>query len=168
MSLQETVLSSPKGLVTTGAFAVREGSTIDTTALEYANENVVKKMMKDSGLERENAEQLFSDMLRFLCLSGAKTGHTLTPPHRIDLAWHTFILFTMDYTNFCQKYFGRYLHHQPSENLLNSECLGNCTCSGDLGSDEPTDRPTSIRVTNQLALASFAPLSANWSVSDLM
>ena len=32
----------------------------------------------------------------------------------IDDMWHTFILFTKDYTSFCQEYYGKYLHHQPT------------------------------------------------------
>jgi hypothetical protein len=27
--------------------------------------------------------------------------------------WHCFILFTKDYADFCQKYFGYYIHHLP-------------------------------------------------------
>ncbi|MEL6868036.1 MAG: hypothetical protein AAFP19_26670 [Bacteroidota bacterium] len=29
----------------------------------------------------------------------------------IDEMWHTFILFTKEYHDFCMKYFGRFLHH---------------------------------------------------------
>jgi len=32
----------------------------------------------------------------------------------IDEMWHEFILFTKDYTQFCQLYFGEYLHHLPN------------------------------------------------------
>jgi hypothetical protein len=32
----------------------------------------------------------------------------------IDDMWHTFILFTHDYTQFCLTHFGRYIHHQPT------------------------------------------------------
>ena len=43
----------------------------------------------------------------------------------IDDVWHTFILFTKDYTRFCHQYFGHYLHHQPTikkeyENIRNN------------------------------------------------
>ena len=31
----------------------------------------------------------------------------------IDEMWHMFILFTEDYYNFCNKYFGHYIHHLP-------------------------------------------------------
>ena len=35
----------------------------------------------------------------------------------IDLAWHCFLLFTQDYQDFCQKYLGRFIHHQPLTRL---------------------------------------------------
>jgi hypothetical protein len=28
--------------------------------------------------------------------------------------WHEFILFTEDYSEFCQTFFGRYIHHLPN------------------------------------------------------
>jgi len=32
----------------------------------------------------------------------------------IDEMWHTFILFTVPYTNFCDTFFGVYIHHHPN------------------------------------------------------
>ena len=32
----------------------------------------------------------------------------------IDEMWHTFVLFTQPYAAFCQRYFGRFIHHAPS------------------------------------------------------
>jgi hypothetical protein len=31
----------------------------------------------------------------------------------VDNMWHNFILYTKDYHEFCQRFFGEYLHHQP-------------------------------------------------------
>src|SRR5690606_28161878 len=31
----------------------------------------------------------------------------------IDLMWHTFLLYTRQYAEFCDRYFGFFLHHQP-------------------------------------------------------
>jgi hypothetical protein len=33
---------------------------------------------------------------------------------RVDEAWHQFVLFTRQYTDFCQRFFGKFLHHNPS------------------------------------------------------
>ena len=37
------------------------------------------------------------------------------PSQAVDVVWHEFILFTLQYQNFCKKAFGRFLHHMPAE-----------------------------------------------------
>lgn len=37
------------------------------------------------------------------------------PSQAVDDAWHEFILFTRQYDRFCQRAFGRFLHHTPAE-----------------------------------------------------
>lgn len=39
----------------------------------------------------------------------------------IDDMWHTFILFTRQYTEFSKEYFGYYLHHAPTTELEKKE-----------------------------------------------
>jgi hypothetical protein len=36
------------------------------------------------------------------------------PSKLVDEAWHEFLLFTREYAEFCQRAFGRFLHHQPA------------------------------------------------------
>jgi hypothetical protein len=46
------------------------------------------------------------------CLSAP--GETLGMPSRVvDIAWHEMILMTRTYYHFCERAFGRYLHHSP-------------------------------------------------------
>jgi hypothetical protein len=47
--------------------------------------------------------------LRVLC---ARTPMMLSKP--IDAVWHTCILFTRLYTDYCQQAFGEYVHHDPT------------------------------------------------------
>lgn len=35
------------------------------------------------------------------------------PSHAVDKAWHEFILITKNYADFCEKAFGKFLHHTP-------------------------------------------------------
>ncbi len=35
------------------------------------------------------------------------------PSHAVDEAWHGFILCTARYSAFCEKAYGRFLHHHP-------------------------------------------------------
>ena len=39
------------------------------------------------------------------------------PSKIVDVAWHEFILRTREYTNFCQRAFGAYLHHTPDSTM---------------------------------------------------
>lgn len=41
------------------------------------------------------------------------------PSQAVDVVWHEFILFTMQYQNFCKKALGRFLHHVPAEAMKN-------------------------------------------------
>ena len=34
---------------------------------------------------------------------------------QLDEMWHTFLLFTRDYADFCERYFGFFLHHIPQD-----------------------------------------------------
>lgn len=100
-----------------------------STILKYKNENVVSRFSKDFGLSINVSRKLFEDCLIFLWLSNrhqylVKTNTKSKFPLRdfglhpdmyiVDEIWHTFLLFSKDYTHFSEKYFGRYLHHQPT------------------------------------------------------
>jgi hypothetical protein len=45
--------------------------------------------------------------------SGGIARHVGMPSKAVDDAWHEFILMTHDYSQFCRRAFGRYLHHVP-------------------------------------------------------
>lgn len=44
-------------------------------------------------------------------------GVVSMPSQAVDEAWHAFILSTKAYANFCQRAFGRFLHHHPAETM---------------------------------------------------
>ena len=39
------------------------------------------------------------------------------PSKAVDEAWHEMILITREYTYFCERAFGRYLHHNPDSTI---------------------------------------------------
>lgn len=85
--------------------------------MEYENVDVVERLEKKLGLGHDDAELLFKDMLGFLALCGLRERHArvpLVPPKMIDEAWHHFLLFSEAYADFCSRFFGFFLHHQPS------------------------------------------------------
>lgn len=94
--------------------------------LTYEHPEIVKRFKKDFPTDAHRAEVLFKDMLRFFWVSknhsiDKKTGKEEfdftfimdEEMNMIDKMWHIFLLYTEDYMNFCDKYFGEYLHHRP-------------------------------------------------------
>jgi len=81
-------------------------------ALTYELPQLIRKLQDKEGLAEQDAKDLFQDTLRFLYICGTGNGGHV-PSARIDLAWHYFILFTRDYRDFCDKFFGRFIDHQP-------------------------------------------------------
>lgn len=86
--------------------------------IAYENNDVIEKFRTNFDVSESEAKDIFKETLKFLYL--AHVGHSKgedaiisDSTKIIDHMWHTFILFTRDYGNFCQKNFGRYLHHQP-------------------------------------------------------
>jgi hypothetical protein len=96
--------------------------------LAYKNPPVVRRFQKDHPEKAHLAEQMFSDLMRFFW---ASKQHALARKQKptddslnfvyimdeemrdIDQMWHVFLLYTQDYMDFCNKYFGEYLHHLP-------------------------------------------------------
>lgn len=93
--------------------------------LEYQHPAVVRRFKKEYPNRAEEAETIFSDLLRFFW---ASKKHELDRGKEasldfvfimdedmkaIDQMWHVFLLYTQDYMDFCERYFGEYLHHLP-------------------------------------------------------
>jgi len=96
--------------------------------LNYKNPSVLERFKRYHPDRSGKAEQLFEDLLYFFW--GTKKHHEDkekdpnnlnlnfsyvmdTDMEELDLMWHVFLLYTRDYNDFCQKYFGEFLHHQP-------------------------------------------------------
>ncbi|MCI0619949.1 hypothetical protein L0Y40_02880 [Candidatus Wolfebacteria bacterium] len=80
--------------------------------MAYQHPAVVQRLQKKLGIEPRDAEQLFADTKRFLCLC-AIADEPIAPTETLDFGWHEFILFTRDYADFCERHFGRFIHHRP-------------------------------------------------------
>jgi hypothetical protein len=85
-------------------------------ALAYEAPFVVEKLAKDRTVDSiEEGQALFDEVKRYLVLVGldrGKSWHMYSL--RVDDAWHQFILFTQQYVEFCNRFFGRYIPHAPS------------------------------------------------------
>lgn len=90
-------------------------------AIGYRNRHVVDRFIEHHALPRDDAEDLFVETLRWLWLC-RRADHDARAPDlfiddcmaMVDEMWHTFVLFTRDYTGFCDQYLGGYVHHEPT------------------------------------------------------
>jgi hypothetical protein len=91
--------------------------------LAYRHPGVIRRYGREHHAAPAEAEEVFREMLKFLYLSAQAATEdpqglgcvVSTEVETIDWMWHTFLLFTMDYADFCERHFGYFLHHVPSE-----------------------------------------------------
>jgi hypothetical protein len=91
-----------------------------------------KLALKHAGLTPEQLDLVFRALRQYFqaCLeAGAvKRGRSVGMPSRVvDDVWHDFMLMSREYTAFCHKAFGGYLHHAPDSEMKVSmpTALGN-------------------------------------------
>lgn len=125
------------------ALKLASTSLANVRALNYENDRIVSRLVAEEGMSVAEATQLFADTLKFLALT--EGGVKLSPPARIDLGWHNFILHTRDYAEFCHSCFGNFIHHEPGSGLIG------------------TGPRLSVEETTELARSVFGDLSENWA-----
>jgi len=93
--------------------------------LAYKNEEVVSRFAEDYRVSIADAEDIFLEMKRWLSICAKRKvavdrGEVdfirvplFNEAYAIDLMWHTFLLYTEDYAEFCDKHFGFFIHHHP-------------------------------------------------------
>ena len=53
--------------------------------------------------------------LGFLKLCADHPGNGFAPSKMVDIGWHTFLMYTREYQEFCQEVAGRFIHHAPND-----------------------------------------------------
>ncbi|WP_299851643.1 hypothetical protein [uncultured Roseovarius sp.] len=82
-------------------------------AMAFPLDKVIYRYRQETGLSKSEAQRHERELKRFLALSAAaERGYGMRGP--IDKLWHTFILFTHIYENFCNKLGGGFIHHYPN------------------------------------------------------
>lgn len=76
----------------------------------YLEQNLISKGVFTNTGEFQEA---FGEFKRFVALSMIHGQSIGMMSDKVDALWHQFILFTKEYTSFCDTYLGRYLHHVP-------------------------------------------------------
>lgn len=83
------------------------------TAAAFPMDDVVERYARDHQISTtvaaEHARELLRDLV--LCAISPAVKYGMRGP--VDDIWHTFIMFTSDYMEFCKRVAGRYIHHKP-------------------------------------------------------
>lgn len=87
--------------------------------LAYRHPGVIRRYCKEYNAQQQEAEEVFRETLKWLYLCNQAAdglGCAITPElEKVDWMWHTFLLFTRDYAEFCERYFGTFIDHLPAE-----------------------------------------------------
>ena len=79
---------------------------------------LVNRIVKDESVEPAMAERIVDQALGFLLLCATKEGNqSYSPSEMVDTGWHTFILYTREYAEFCQRIASRFIHHSPTDEV---------------------------------------------------
>jgi hypothetical protein len=89
-------------------------------ALAYRDDQILYKFQERWDVSFEEASELFEETKKWLWLQVAARKQPGSPPMAmtvslamVDEMLHTFILFTREYIQYCDKNYGVYLHHAP-------------------------------------------------------
>lgn len=86
---------------------------------------IVRKVRKTyPHLRKYDADQVINGLREYFHLCNLAGPQAVSMPSQaVDIAWHEFILFTREYEYFCNKAFGRFLHHRPAEAIVNQSIV---------------------------------------------
>lgn len=90
----------------------------------------VAERLRGEGLSDEKVESGITEFKKYIALFALGYEELGMISHEVDDVWHSFILFTEEYTKFCQGVFGRYIHHAPNTSRsphLSRKCVVNFT-----------------------------------------
>ncbi len=77
----------------------------------------LKARMVGTHFDSENEfDEAFSEFIKFMSIVKSSSAPVGMFSKEVDSVWHEFIIHTKQYFEFCQDYFGRYIHHIPTEN----------------------------------------------------
>lgn len=89
-------------------------------ALTYTNDDVVLAFVETYGISFQAAGAIFHETKKFLWLLVTCQSRGVNPPFitdhilAIDEMWHTFVLFSAEYRDYCFACYGRHVDHEPT------------------------------------------------------
>lgn len=89
----------------------------DSLPIAYVQQ--VKQRMKGKNTKDDEVEWTFFEMKRYFLLNAVIKDVPMFSA-KVDEVWHEMIMFTVDYERFTDRFFNRFLHHQPNVETIPS------------------------------------------------
>ena len=83
-------------------------------AMAFPLDKIVGRYAKEQGVPLDVAKEHERELRRYLALCAVNPGVPYGMYGAVDDLWHTFVLFTRDYSEFCEQVAGRFIHHVPT------------------------------------------------------
>jgi hypothetical protein len=113
---KEAIVSPTEVLERTNAPALLtdSGQKSWDSVMSYDFSRIRAKIVSEGSVEESRVDTAITEFRKFLGLIVCGYNGLGMTSREVDDVWHTFILFTCEYTDFCSQVFGHYLHHQPA------------------------------------------------------
>ncbi|MFD9889200.1 glycine-rich domain-containing protein [Amycolatopsis sp. NPDC059027] len=77
-------------------------------------DRLTSRVQIEQSMDRELASRITDQALAFLGTCAVCTV-PLSPSVQVDIGWHTFLMYTREYREFCTKVAGRFIDHEPQD-----------------------------------------------------
>lgn len=94
----------------------KQSAEIIDAIMKFEMPQVIARCKRDHGYSDEVMIVLEKEFKRYLALFALSPNETFGKGmycKAVDNLWHSFILFTAEYDDFCNKYIGVFVHHVP-------------------------------------------------------
>jgi hypothetical protein len=114
--------------------------------------SIIERFAQCNGVTLEVSQGIYEKVLDFLDVCDAADEKAGSPSKVVDEAWHSFILHTKLYAEFCENRYGSFIHHFPrsnafdpnsklnalmqKESLKSSDLVSKCGSSSDCGNSD--------------------------------
>jgi hypothetical protein len=100
-----------------------KSSNIATQAMGFPMRQILRRYCKDYDVPLKVALEHERELKRYLMMAALNPDANYGMAGQVDNLWHTFILFTKEYAEFCNMVAGRFIHHVPStDDAKKSDC----------------------------------------------
>lgn len=103
----------------TTATKTRTATTGRSLAPHELFSKLAARVAKNAHLDYEFAERVVDQTFAFLAACSKFRDRELSPSSFVDIGWHTFLLDTVEYRNFCRtRASGRFIDHVPFDDAV--------------------------------------------------